>query len=80
MLGGVRTPIGKFDGALQKLRARDIGSHAVRESLSAAGDRHVGVRVLLNAVHQLETPGGRYAVTAICGNGGQGASIALERV
>jgi acetyl-CoA C-acetyltransferase len=39
-----------------------------------------GIRVLLNAVHQLETLGGRYALAAICGNGGQGASIALERV
>lgn len=39
-----------------------------------------GVRVILNAVHQLETLGGRYALAAICGNGGQGAAIALERV
>ncbi len=39
-----------------------------------------GIRVLLNAVHQLETLGGRYALATICGNGGQGASIALERV
>ena len=39
-----------------------------------------GIRVLLNAVHQLETLGGRYALAAICGNGGQGASIALERL
>ncbi len=38
-----------------------------------------GIRVLLNAVHQLQTLGGRYALAAICGNGGQGASIALER-
>lgn len=39
-----------------------------------------GIRVLLNAVHQLETLGGRYALAAICGNGGHGASIAIERV
>lgn len=39
-----------------------------------------GIRVLLNAVHQLETLGGRYALAAICGNGGQGASIALEKI
>jgi acetyl-CoA C-acetyltransferase len=38
-----------------------------------------GVRVLLNAMHQLDTLGGRYALAAICGNGGQGAAIALER-
>jgi acetyl-CoA C-acetyltransferase len=38
-----------------------------------------GIRVLLNAVHQLETLGGRYALAAICGNGGHGASIAIER-
>lgn len=39
-----------------------------------------GIRIILNAVHQLETLGGRYALAAICGNGGQGAAIALERV
>jgi len=39
-----------------------------------------GIRVLLNAVHQLETLGGRYALATICGNGGQGASIALEKI
>jgi len=39
-----------------------------------------GIRVLLNAVHQLETLGGRYALAAICGNGGQGATVALERI
>jgi acetyl-CoA acetyltransferase family protein len=39
-----------------------------------------GIRVILNAVHQLETLGGRYALAAICGNGGQGAAIAIERV
>lgn len=38
-----------------------------------------GIRVLLNAVHQLETLGGRYALATICGNGGQGASIAFEK-
>src|SRR5579872_1025525 len=37
ILGGVRTPIGKFGGALRPLRAREIGSHAVRETLQHAG-------------------------------------------
>lgn len=39
-----------------------------------------GTRVLLNVAHQLETLGGRFGLAAICGNGGQGATIALERV
>ncbi|MBI4587696.1 MAG: acetyl-CoA C-acyltransferase [Candidatus Rokubacteria bacterium] len=39
-----------------------------------------GARILLNLVHQLEALGGRYGLAAICGNGGHGASIAIERV
>ena len=39
-----------------------------------------GIRIVLNAMHRLESLGGRFALAAICGNGGQGASIALERV
>lgn len=39
-----------------------------------------GTRILLNLVHQLETLGGRYGLAAICGNGGHGASIAIERM
>ena len=39
-----------------------------------------GIRIVLNVVHQLETLGGRFGLAMICGNGGQGASIAIERV
>ncbi len=39
-----------------------------------------GTRILLNLVHQLDALGGRYGLAAICGNGGHGASIALERI
>ena len=39
-----------------------------------------GARILLNLVRQLEALGGRYGLAAICGNGGHGASIAIERL
>jgi acetyl-CoA C-acetyltransferase len=39
-----------------------------------------GARILLNLVYQLEALGGRYGLAAICGNGGHGASIAIERI
>lgn len=39
-----------------------------------------GTRILLNLVHQLEALGGRYGLAAICGNGGHGASLAIERL
>lgn len=39
-----------------------------------------GVRILLNLVHQLDALGGRYGLAAICGNGGHGAAIAVERI
>lgn len=39
-----------------------------------------GTRILLNLVHQLEALGGRYGLAAICGNGGHGASVVIERI
>jgi acetyl-CoA acetyltransferase family protein len=65
---------------------RDLGADPARVNVWGGGIAvghpigMSGIRVILNAVHQLETLGGRYAIAAICGNGGQGASIAFERV
>lgn len=39
-----------------------------------------GTRIVLNLVHQLDALGGRYGLAAICGNGGHGAAIAVERL
>ncbi len=39
-----------------------------------------GTRILLNLVHQLDVLGGRYGLAAICGNGGHGAALAVERL
>lgn len=39
-----------------------------------------GARILLNLVDQLDVLGGRYGLAAICGNGGHGASLAIERI
>lgn len=38
-----------------------------------------GPRIVLHAAHALITQGGRYAVATLCGNGGQGATVVLER-
>ncbi|WP_434019664.1 acetyl-CoA C-acyltransferase [Paraoerskovia sediminicola] len=37
LLHGARTPFGKFRGALSSLSAADLGAHAIRGSLAAAG-------------------------------------------
>lgn len=39
-----------------------------------------GTRILLNLVHQLEALEGQYGLAAICGNGGHGASLVVERI
>lgn len=38
-----------------------------------------GVRVVLTLMHALAAQGGRYGLAAICGNGGHGAALVLER-
>ena len=35
--GGARTPIGRFNGALAKVDAVDLGAHAVRAALERTG-------------------------------------------
>lgn len=37
ILGAARTPIGSFQGALKSLSAPDLGAHAIRAALNAAG-------------------------------------------
>ena len=37
ILGGVRTPIGKFQGTLSHLRAPDLGAIAIREAIQRSG-------------------------------------------
>jgi acetyl-CoA acyltransferase len=39
-----------------------------------------GARVLQYAAEGLARDGGRYALATICGNGGHGAAMVLERV
>ena len=37
IVGGARTPIGKFGGTLRPLTAVDLGAHAIREALARTG-------------------------------------------
>src|SRR3990170_7832578 len=37
ILGGARTPIGKFGGSLRPLSAVELGAHAIREALGRTG-------------------------------------------
>lgn len=39
ILGGARTPFGRFRGALAPLSASDLGAHAIRAALASAGVR-----------------------------------------
>jgi len=39
-----------------------------------------GARILLYLLHELEATGGRYGLATLCGNGGNGASIMIERI
>ncbi|MBI2528511.1 MAG: thiolase family protein [Candidatus Rokubacteria bacterium] len=39
-----------------------------------------GARIVLYLVHALEATGGRYGLATLCGNGGHGASMVIERL
>lgn len=38
-----------------------------------------GARILLNTLQRLETDGGQYGLATLCGNGGHGASMLIEK-
>ena len=39
-----------------------------------------GARILLNVMQRLEEDGGQYGLATLCGNGGHGASMLIEKV
>jgi acetyl-CoA C-acetyltransferase len=61
--GGVRTPIGKFNGALAKVDPVDLGAHAVRETLERTGlePDYIAVGNVLQAANG-QNPGRRAAL------------------
>ena len=61
--GGVRTPIGKFNGALAKVDAVELGAHAVRGALARSGlePDYVAVGNVLQAANG-QNPGRRAAL------------------
>ena len=61
--GGVRTPIGKFNGALAKVDAVELGAHAVRAALERTGlePDYVAVGNVLQAANG-QNPGRRAAL------------------
>ena len=69
--GGVRTPIGKFNGALAKVDAVELGAHAVRAALERTGlePDYVAVGNVLQAANG-QNPGRRAAL-----KGGVGRTV-----
>ena len=61
--GGARTPIGKFNGALAKVDAVDLGAHAVRAALerTALEPDYIAVGNVLQAANG-QNPGRRAAL------------------
>jgi acetyl-CoA C-acetyltransferase len=61
--GGARTPIGRFNGALSKLDAVDLGAHAVRAALERTGlePDYIAVGNVLQAANG-QNPGRRAAL------------------
>lgn len=72
----VRTPFGRYGGALSRVRADDLGGAiALGHPLGASG-----ARLVTMAVNRLHATGGRYALCTMCIGVGQGIAVVLERV
>ncbi|CNE88231.1 Probable beta-ketoadipyl-CoA thiolase [Mycobacterium tuberculosis] len=79
ILAGARTPIGRYGGALARVRPGDlaalaVGAFALGHPLGAAG-----TRIVLTLLGRLERGGGRRGLATRCVGVGQGAALVLER-
>jgi acetyl-CoA acetyltransferase len=67
----LRTPIGRYAGAMSAVRADDLAAVSLRALLA---------RLVATAVEQLARNGGRYALCTMCIGVGQGIAVVLQRV
>jgi acetyl-CoA acetyltransferase len=96
IIDGIRTPIGRFGGALATVRPDDLGAIPMRSLRLPDEAAHVnpnggavalghplgasGTRLALTALRQLEATGGKRALATMCIGVGQGIALASERV
>ena len=71
----IRTPFGRYGGALSSVRTDDLGAIPINR-LCGSGLDAVGTA----GVNQLVRSGGRYALCTMCMGVGQGIALVLERV
>jgi acetyl-CoA acetyltransferase len=93
IVDGIRTPIGRYGGALATVRPDDLGAIPVRalmqrlpEVVNPNGGAIAlghplgasGSHLALTALRQLEATGGKRALATMCVGVGQGIALAIE--
>ena len=93
IVDGIRTPIGRYGGALATVRPDDLGAIPVRalmqrlpEVVNPNGGATAlghplgasGTRLALTALRQLEATDGKRALATMCVGVGQGIALAIE--
>ena len=73
LLGGVRTPMVDYCGALGHLSPTDLGIKAAREVLA-----RTGVRLTITLAREMQRAGVRWGIASACIGGGQGIALLLE--
>ena len=86
ILGGKRTAMGAYVGALKDVSAIELGATAARGALAATGvgpeeiDHTSSTRLVLTLLNELGRRGGRYGLATACIGGGQGIAMICERL
>lgn len=79
VLGGVRTPVGRYGGSLSHVRTDDLlgqtngGAVAIGHPFGSSGTRYV-----LTLATELRLREARYGVLGVCVGSGQGVTLVLE--
>lgn len=87
LVDGVRTPIGRYAGALSAVRPDDLAAHVVRELLARHGGAIAlghplgmsGARLALTAALTMADEGHEHALVTMCVGVGQGIATLLAR-
>ncbi len=82
IVGGARTPIGKFNGGLASMTGAQLGPEIVNPNGGAVALGHPigmsGARLAFTLVGELRRRGGGLGAAALCGDGGQGDAVILR--
>jgi acetyl-CoA acetyltransferase len=77
IIDAVRTPMGRYRGALAGVRPDDLAAHAIA---AAVARTRIDPAQVGDVYWELRRRGGRYGIASLCVGVGRGVATVIERV